>query len=97
MREGGPGFGKMRRRGMGHRPKRREPGLCGRRRAESRAPLALSACRPQPCHRRAPERDSSGTSSPLAGPSHPPASSRPVPSALPAQRLPAFEFVSGRQ
>lgn len=38
MREGGPSFGRMRRRGMGQRPRRREPGLCGRRRAEGRAP-----------------------------------------------------------
>ena len=89
MQEGGPGLGRMLRRGAGQRPKRRERVLRGCRQAVGGAPPALSSWHhrlPQMC----PERRKSGTSSPFAGSCHPAAFSRPVPSELPAWLLRAF-------
>ncbi|CAI9169459.1 unnamed protein product [Rangifer tarandus platyrhynchus] len=70
MQEGGPGLGKMLRRGAGQRPKRRERVLGGCRRAVGGAPPPLFSWRhrlPQMC----PERRKSGTSSPFVGFCHP--------------------------
>ncbi|XP_073743706.1 uncharacterized protein [Callorhinus ursinus] len=75
----------MRRRGAGHRPERRERGLCGRGRgAEGRHPRCARL--PRTGH----PADAPLTAAGRAlvptgpGPGHPPAPSGPVPSALPA-------------
>ena len=92
MQEGGPGLGKMLRRGAGQRPKRRERVLRGCRRAVGGAPPPLFSWRhrlPQMC----PERRKSGTSSPFVGFCHPAAFSRPVPSELPSRLLGRFNLL----
>lgn len=92
MQEGGPGLGRMLRRGAGQRPKRRERVLRGCRRAVGGAPPALSPWHhrlPQMC----PERRKSSTNSAFAGFCPPAALSRPVPREIPARLLQRFNLL----
>ena len=91
----------MRRRGTGHRPERRERGLCGRGLgAEGRQPRCARlprAGRPADVRMTAAGRALVPTG---PGPGHPPAPSGPVPSALPAgpcRRLDLLPAVSERE
>ena len=64
MREGGredQGLGRMRRQGAGHRPGRRERGLCGCRRDRGRAPPMCPPAQHRPSRGRARDRGRSGT------------------------------------